>query len=128
MRRLSRILSLLILTVWFPVTQHCNLEAAGLIAQQCSDDCATGQATSDDGCGVVEAGLYKAGTDLAKVPAPELLACDCFFRLQFSSLVEFAELSLVPVESVEHPLDWVTTWQFVRRAAPSPRAPSVSLA
>ncbi len=124
MRRLSRLLSFLLLTAWFPVTQHCSLEAAGLLAQGCADNCVLAQTHSVDGCGAVEAGLYKASADAIKVPAPELLACDGFFFLQISSLVEFVEPALVPVGAVERPLDWVTMWRFVRRAAPPSRAPA----
>ena len=125
-RRFRSLSALFLLALWLPATLHCDLEAAGLLAQQCADECAAGQTASNDGCGVVESGLYKTGTEVVKVPAPELLACH--FSLPVSSLVEFTEPAAVPVQSAERPLDWVTTWRFVRRAAPSPRDPSLSLA
>lgn len=126
MRRLSCFLSLVLLTLWLPVTQHCNLEAVGLIAQECPDGCTAGAGQSKDGCGDLETGLYKVAGDLTKAPAPDLLACDLFLCVPLVNWVARPELIVTPLEaSFERPLDWVTTWNFVRRAAPPSRAPSL---
>ncbi len=128
MPRLLRLLSLVLLTIWFPVTQHCNLEAVGLLPLQCSNDCAPGQLGSNDGCDVVETGLAKVGTDVVKVPAPELLACACLIFLHVTqSLADTGSTDLL-TGTFERPLNWVTTWHFVRRAAPPSRAPTLTYA
>jgi len=130
MTRLSRLLSLVLFTVWFPVTQHCNLEAAGLIAKQCVDDCLPGQIASDDGCALVENSAYKSGITVVKAPVPDLFACACHFYLQLLSVPWDAAREIAPTSgaSFERPQDWVSVWHFVRRAAPAPRAPSLSVA
>jgi len=127
MRRLSHLLSLILLTVWLPATQHCNLEAAGIIATQCTDGCKS-DAQSSDGCGIVEAGLYKISGDAVKAIAPNLLASNLFLWVRFIGLVDRPESTRAPSEPFRRPLDWVTAWNFVRRAAPPCRAPSVDCA
>ena len=126
MRRLSIFFSLLLLTVWLPVTQHCNLEAIGVITHQCPDGCTSGPGQSGDNCGDLETGFYKVAADLLKAPAPDLLACDFFLCVRLVNEVAHPAPVLRPMESAyERPLDWVTTWNFVRRAAPPSRAPSL---
>lgn len=128
MRRVLPIFSLLLAVLWLPSTQHCNLMAAGLIAGQCADGCATGSAQSGDGCRLLEGGLFKVAADVVKAPAPDLLACNCFLCVELIGLVEPIEVTLIPEASAERSLDWVKTWNFVRRAAPPSRAPSVRCA
>lgn len=129
MRTLSHLLSLVLLTLWLPVTQHCNLEAIGLIALECPDGCTAGAGESKDSCADLETGLYKVTGDLLKAPAPDLLACDLFLRVDPVDWVTRPEPMLLPAEpSRERPLDWVTTWNFVRRTAPPSRAPSLRCA
>lgn len=124
MSRLSRLLSLVLLTVWLPVTQHCNLEAAGLITKQCADDCLPGQQVSDDGCLSVEDAAYKTGATVLKAPAPDLFACACHLCLQLIRPDVAREIAPAYGASFERPQDWVSTWHFVRRAAPPSRAPT----
>lgn len=129
MRRLSRILALILAAVWLPVTQHCGLEGAGLIAMQCEHDCASGQVDSDDGCCVVEKGQANIGPGAVKVQAPVLL--QLLSPLDAGVVVPTAPHSLTPELSAvppERPRDWISTWHFVRRAAPLSRAPSPSCA
>jgi hypothetical protein len=122
MRRLSIFISVLFLAIWLPATEHCNLEAAGFIAKQCSDDC--GQAGSD-GCNLVESGFYKSAPQVAKVSAPSLLAIAPFLCLEILPSLEAVEPLIGLTESLDRPRNWVTSWQFVRRAAPLSRAPSL---
>jgi hypothetical protein len=128
MRRVLRILSLLVLAIWLPATEHCALEAAGVLPNSCSDGCASSQLGGDDGCAAVENAAYKPSSDALKVPTPDLFACECFFCLQSISADVAHEIAPTSGASFERPQDWVSTWHFVRRAAPAPRAPSLSVA
>jgi len=53
-----------------------------------------------------------------------LAACTCFLCLQLLPLVVAVE-PIFAVTSSESPEHWVPVWQFVRRAAPLSRAPSL---
>jgi len=130
---LRRIPSLLLLAVWLAATQHCILEAAGLwdahadenVHTCCSDKVPP---CTHDGCEVVEGGSIVSSTPSAKVSAPSLAADLACFEVglikSFASTSSPAEF----VVGVERPSSWVPIWHFARRAAPSPRAPSLSLA
>jgi len=61
---------------------------------------------------------------VSKVIAPDLSVCLCFICLQFV-LPGSVDESTLMVSAPEHPLDWESSWQFVRRAAPLARAPSL---
>ena len=126
MAQISRYIALLLLTLWLPATLHCDLQAAGVAE---SPDCCTDghSCAGDEGCNVVVNALCKPGNDVIKVPAPALTR-DSFGSVElhyfFSSLM-MPRLIVAPKSgSFERPLDWVTTWQFVRRAAPPCRAPA----
>lgn len=128
------IAALLMLAVWLASSQHCGLEAAGIIAQDashgsphtatsscCSD---TGNPCSHDGCNVVESGTINPAVSFLKAPAPSLVVCACFICLQLVAPDVSAEPTLVAAD-LDRPKDWVPAWQFVRRAAPLSRAPSL---
>ena len=123
------IIAVLLLALWMPATQHCNLQAAGLIdahGEHTDSAClGGGNPCSHDGCIMVEGITYKPSGDLLlKVPAPDLLVCSCFLCLQ----LVYRDLRiepLTPVVAAEKPQAWVSIWHFVRRAAPLSRAPSV---
>ena len=124
MRRLLPLLSLLLLATWLPATEHCALEAAGFLAETCPDGCAATPGEKDS-CDTVENGAYKLSGDTLKVPAPDLFTCACNFcwiQIQLD-----AKRELVPPSGAlfERPHDWVSSWQFVRRAAPPSRAPTL---
>ena len=121
--RLSKLIALLLLTLWLPATLHCALESADLVfaSSVCTDG--SNDHCAGDNCAQVEDGLFKQQTDDLQVVAPDLAACVCFLCLQLPSPA--APDVLVP-RSAERPQDWVTTWHFVRRAAPAPRAPSLA--
>lgn len=128
MRRLVPLFSLLLAVFWLPATEHCALEAMGLFGNTCADNCAPGQPCSKDDCGTVESGAYKPSVDTLKAPLPDLLACVCFLCSHLIQSDAARAPAILPGESFDRPRDWVSTWHFVRRAAPSPRAPSLSLA
>jgi hypothetical protein len=96
-----------------------------MIAKGCSDDCGSGTAASNDGCDLVEGGLYKSTISGLKVPPPAMLARVCFLWVEFAPLALVAEPAILPDKSFDRPLDWVTAWNFVRRTAPFSRAPSL---
>jgi hypothetical protein len=124
MRRLLPLLSLLLLATWLPATEHCALEAAGLLAETCADGCAANP-DAKDGCDTVENGAYKLSGDTLKVPVPDLFVCACRLCLHQIQLDATRELVPPPGALFERPTDWVSTWQFVRRAAPPSRAPTL---
>jgi hypothetical protein len=112
-----------------PATQHCGLEAAGLIAAHGEHGgnatcCETSTPCSHDGCEIVEGVAFKPTLDSLQVSAPDLVACTCFLCLQ----LVYRDLSaepVTPVVAVEESQAWVPVWHFVRRAAPLSRAPSI---
>jgi len=128
MRRLLPLFSLLLLAVWLPATQHCVLDAAGLITKACSDTSEAGQNHAKDACATVESSAYKAAAETLKVSAPDLIAAVCYLCLQLEPMASPPPSVILPAGSLDRPLAWVSTWQFVQRAAPSPRAPSLTLA
>jgi hypothetical protein len=124
MRRLLPLLSLLLLAMWLPATEHCALEAAGLIKETCPEGCAS-TTEAKDGCDSVENGAYKLSGDALKIPAPYLFVCACHFCLVQIQLDATRELVPPSGALFERPHDWVSSWQFVRRAAPPSRAPTL---
>lgn len=127
---LRRIIAIVLLALWLPTTQHCGLEAAGLIAAEVphgaeSECCENGASPcTHDGCNVVENSLIKLNNETIKVPTPSLAACTCFLCLQLLPPVVAVE-PIFAVTASESPEHWVPVWQFVRRAAPLSRAPAL---
>jgi hypothetical protein len=120
-----RLVALLLLALWLPATLHCNLEAAGLIfpSSVCTDG--SNDHCSGDNCTQLEGSLFKHKSHELQVMSPDLLACACFLCLHLQPPTALDELI---VQTRCQSQNWVTSWHFVRRAAPSPRAPSLSLA
>ncbi len=128
-RLFSKVLCFLLLTTWSVATEHCSLEAIGLIGAEtattpCCDD---GEKTecSDDSCQVVEGTACRAPSDQLLVAAPSLVAA---ITPEFLTLIT----TLVPPPAtlprwsygIEAPsLGWLPTRHFARRAAPLSRAP-----
>ena len=126
---LRRIIAVVLLALWLPATQYCTLVAAGVFADEtqasAADDCCnTNDRCSRDACNLLENGVIKPANEMAKVLAPDLSACLCFICLRFVQ-PGVADESALMVSAPEHPLDWESTWHFVRRAAPLARAPSL---
>lgn len=124
----QRLLAVCLMACWLVATQHCGLEASGwleLHAEADSSCCAGGEAhCSHDGCEIVEGGDYAANA-AGKIspPLPTLCATLLVTSVQVPALKIISETW--PAE-FDRPLDWVATWRFVRRAAPSPRAPTLA--
>lgn len=126
---LRHIIAIVLLALWLPATQYCTLAAAGILADESQasapDNCCnTNDRCSRDACELLENGVFKPAKEMSKVLAPDLSACLCFICLQFVQPGVVDESTLM-VSAPEHPLDWETKWQFVRRAAPLARAPSL---
>lgn len=123
------IVAVCLLASWLVASQHCGLEAAGLLAAH--DDsapvanCSEGScACVHDSCHQVEEAGYRLDSRAAKLPTPTL-ADDAWLICQCLALREPVVACHIPTRTLmERPLDWVPTWQFVQRAALSPRAPS----
>lgn len=126
-RRVHINLALILAVLWLPATLRCEIEAIpGLEVFGCETPC--GGATDKgwtDGCSVLEAGLIKISNADVKAPTPsEALLCECIICLS----CDFAE----PDPAVDFVRrrdgdggECQRTWQFVQRAAPPSRAPSV---
>ncbi len=122
--------SLLLLAVWLPATLHCRLESAGLIAphhEECEDDAGRGTATDckDDACPTVEETLIKdSSTDLV-VSAPADCTCALCVAALLCACDGCAEPALSPARHAPPP-GLTVAWQFLLRAAPLARAPSLN--
>ncbi len=128
MPRFARMLILTLVAAWLPVTLHCRLEAAGFYDNDAC--CATEQAADiagdckDDACPTVEEALYKESTAGLKLVAPALTTClVCLVSVPAPGLV--AEPTLSP-ERHSPPPELTAAWQFIARAAPPARAPSLN--
>lgn len=122
------------LAVWLASSQHCGLEAAGIIAKEaphstahsatssCCED--TGDPCTHDGCNVVEGGTINPANSFLKAPTPNFVVCACFICFQLVIPDVSAEPTL-EVADLDRPKNWVPAWHFVRRAAPLSRAPSL---
>ncbi|MCC6414732.1 MAG: hypothetical protein IT582_02335 [Opitutaceae bacterium] len=127
-RPLLRITAFLLLALWLPATQHCGLEAAGLFgdAMECHepDGCATPHEESHcdtDNCQPIENTAYKSSLNAIHVAAPLALTCLCCLH---EITPETIVVPLVSPERANPPPELAPTWQFVARAALSPRAPT----
>lgn len=127
--RFARMLVLLLVAAWLPVTLHCRLEAAGLHgADECCASEQTAQTTGDckdDTCPTVEEALYKETSQGLRLATPALVECFTGFAPLFRPLVLSIEPALSP-ERHAPPLELKAAWQFVTRAAPPARAPSLN--
>lgn len=131
-RPLRRALALCMVACWLLATQHCALEAAGVLEVGCGEmdgqhDCNTTE-HSNDGCRTVEGGGYKLTNGPVKVSSPQLVCYLCLVCLDAAEAA--SRLAVEPPfwHIAERPPEWVPTWHFAQRAALSPRAPSLILA
>ena len=132
MSRLRKLVALFLVALWLPATLHCQLEGLGLDAIfACADQPAetahaNDDACTDDGCQTIESGQFavtKSKLDLSLLP---VLACVCVAC--FQHLAPPASAPEIFAVHQEKTLPLQRTWQFARRAAPLPGAPSLLLA
>ena len=124
-----RIIALVLAIAWMLATQHCGLEAAGMFSP-CSAEAANGGACSPDehceldGCALIERGSFTPANHSIKLPPPKLLSCACVQCLQLvKALLQSQEVA--PAAWLDAPQEWVSDWNFERRTASPPRAPSL---
>lgn len=129
---LLRITAIVLLAVWLTATQHCAIEAAGIWGSANGETnhacCSSRSPCTNVGCHVVERGSITATKASVKVPTPDLQVVT---SLLYVHLIVPSTIADRPAEydaGIAQALDWVPTWHFERRAAPSPRAPSLTLA
>ncbi|MBE36111.1 MAG: hypothetical protein CMI16_11265 [Opitutaceae bacterium] len=126
--RLQTIAVLLLLTLWLPATQHCGLEAAGLMpsSMECHDsdqDCDAPKpqtACESDNCELIEDAVYKAKQNRVELAAPMIQSCLCCLTKISPETIIVRMIS--PARS-DVPLEMAPSWQFISRAAPIARAP-----
>jgi hypothetical protein len=115
---------------WLLATQHCGLEAAGFFSghgEEASECCVGTDGCENDGCATVEEGAYRPDTHPLAISAPSLSSCLTLLIWRVAARPPRDLCKDVALGSgFQRPLDWVTTWHFVQRAAPAPRAPSVA--
>lgn len=126
--RMRTIIALLLLALWLPATQHCGLEAAGMIssAVDCheANDCQTPHEKSNcdaDNCQAVENAAYKNSLTVLKIDTPAVLTCLCCLH---EITPETIWVPLISPERTTTPPELAPSWHFIARAAPSPRAPT----
>ena len=121
-----RLLALVLAAIWLPLTMHCQL--AGL--KSCNEPslCSGNHCgCTDDGdcqstvCKIIETGKYFSEKPTLSVPAAS------FDGMLLAEAVDGPHMRM-PVASLNAstgaPPGWGRVWQFVRRAAHAPRAPS----
>lgn len=135
MHRLAfRLLALCLALSWVPVTAHCRMEALGLDFASCGEGCHSDQAdrhdsagACQDACDLLESGFYKSSVDPVKVaPATWVQAFLLCLHVPAPDPAA-AGPSGGPIDR-QRPREWVTQWQFVRRAAAPAHAPDPLLA
>ncbi|MBI2511672.1 MAG: hypothetical protein HYV96_06830 [Opitutae bacterium] len=129
LRQLS--LACLALVLWLWGTQHCTLEAAGVLdgfglATACDSD-ESGHCTTDD-CDTLESGAYRIADSSIHVPAPEACGPECWLCVALLAPRAEAPACFATTAPVALDVSWVPARHFERRAAPPSRAPSALLA
>jgi hypothetical protein len=124
--RFGRVLLFTLLALWLPATLHCKLEAAGVFAEHCTDAGSSGDTgCTDDACPTIEDALYKDSAAKLMVAAP----AECHVGDVCAPLLALDRLAVEPALSpIRHvpPLELRVAWQFLTRAAPPARAPSLN--
>jgi hypothetical protein len=130
MSRVARALLFALVALWLPVTLHCRLEAAGVFTA--ADDCCAAEQTAepagdckDDACPTVEDALFKESAHGLQIAAPA--ACNlpaCLILIAYERDLT-ADPTLSPARHAPPP-ELRVAWQFLSRAAPPARAPSLN--
>jgi hypothetical protein len=117
-KRLSRIVGLVLLVLWVPITSHCMLEnIRGMEFLKCATDTDQGKNCEDDSCTQLESATYRISdthTDFLSL---------AFFDFSAVVFLEFP-VDEQPTAVIETPPEIPVAWQFFFRTALPPRAPS----
>ncbi len=125
MNPLFKVIAALLLALWLPATQHCDLEAAGITvlthgdhaSSACKDVC------KDDACHTIEGVSYSKDANFLRVLPPPVMLSVCLLHVLVQPvLVETQSFYLAGDPPAVELLD--RTWQFVRRTALPSRAPN----
>lgn len=129
MRHAASFIAFLLVTVWLPATQRCELVAAGMVSSTVAQDdldcgCPPGVPCRRDNCQVLEQFLTLPASDQLAVVGPELVLCTCHIDLRSLDSSPRGGLAvghkfLAALPELPRP------WQFQRRAALPPRLPSL---
>jgi hypothetical protein len=126
-RRLVSWTSLLLLALWLPATLHCDLEAAGLHhLWGCHDEAAseTGHNhSSDHEFHPVEDGAFNPATPFLRAAPPLTLSLGTVMADVFGTAAR--PPAAIEYPRIRPPPGLSAAWQFIERAAPTARAPSV---
>lgn len=126
MNWLAKVVALLLVALWLPATSHCKLELlAGFSFLPCGDhqDAVPhqGEDCHDDGCAVVESGLYKLEDTATEAPLPVLGHIVLPNLPAANSLPGY----LVTRGAGPGPPELAPPWTLLLLAAHPPRAPSL---
>lgn len=129
MRRVGSLIALLLVTLWLPATQRCELVAAGLLEPDVAQDgskcgCPPGTPCEKDDCQNLEQNLVPPTSDQLGVVVPEAVLCTCHICLR-SLEPSPAAVSATGQRFFVDPFEVARPWQFQRRAAPAPRSPTL---
>ncbi len=129
MSRVTRIVALVLLAIWLPVTMHCRLESAGLIKSHDKCSCPLGTATEsdcrDDLCSTVENDLFNDAPAALTLSAPQV--CDCTLLLTAFAVSYSKDPEPILCHARHYPPpELAVGWQFLSRAALLPGAPSLN--
>jgi hypothetical protein len=126
----NKIVAGCLLAFWLLATQHCGLESAGLFAAhhdgtEPSGCCTSSNGCATDGCATVENGAYRLDNGAPAIAAPALSSCLWVASSNLELILRELRVDVSFRGHFDRSLDWLPTWQFVQRAALSPRAPSL---
>ena len=122
------VIALFLLALWLPATQHCDLEAAGIMAWEeighthaessCKQSCET------DVCPTVEGASYNPASHLLRVLPPDVFVVLHLIDLLPAPLVIEDQEAFFTGDPPELQ-KILRTWQFSRRTALPARAPDL---
>lgn len=123
-----RLMALLLAALWLPQTMHCQLARLGFTSEpsSCCDEHSCSNSSCDcqsDVCKSIEAGHY----DLSKGSISVPLEAQVWIKTSGTAdwWPDLKPAASSPVTTGDPP-ELPRIWQFVFRAAPSPRAPSIA--
>lgn len=113
-------LCFLLAGVWLYASDHCRLEAAGIVTKTC----VIIHCGSTDGCASREKETRAASAKDVSAKAPVLIASEVWLAADLVSWAAVMAPAPVVAAESERPLDWISSWQFARRMVLPSRAPS----
>lgn len=128
MTRIRSWVALVLALLWTPVTAHCLLEDAGLIHR---DECCQPTNSPTDADHDAADGVCQIETGKFHLPKPGSIVAGIPVSMPWQQSVPPADAVLRPQDSLiatgtSPPAILGRTWQFARRAALPPRAPSAA--